>query len=757
MNLFELLNKSIKTRVIVLISLLVVISMIIVITLVASIVSTSISKQTSALLQNKSYIMHAKIEQRFLYLVENTDLLTKNEFMVNALTDADGRKKYLSPLVENFMLGKDVLSLNVVDFDGEAIFKTQEKIPLYNESEKLRSALAMGKTDYYIDEGDNEFVVVSPIEYYSTTQGAVIVVFDLSKILESNLLDDNNIFVTFFKDKKKIYQYNHFEELKYQINPLYRSKETSIFEQLGLSLELGMDSNVYTAPVKEVIYKMLILSFLFVGVGIIFARLLALSITNPILELYKRVTVANLSGDNFCSPIGTQDEIEALAKAFDKRTLMLQHQAEHDALTSLPNRVLFLDRMRERIKQAPRSKINFAVLFIDLDHFKEVNDSFGHDFGDKLLLIIGKHLKDVLRESDSVARIGGDEFTVLVNNIDNIDTIIPILQKIMEIFQKQFTIKHHKFYITCSIGISIYPLNGNTPEMLLKNADAAMYKAKDEGRNNYKFYTDDMTKRAYNRITLETELRQAIAKKEFEVYYQPQVNMQDKSIIGMEALVRWNHPTKGVVSPAHFIPLAEETGLIIEIDKQVTHDAMCQFQKWLNAGYSVGTLSVNLSMVQLNHEDFLNFVQESLLKSKIPPKHLMLEVTETQVMKNPQNAIVTLKQLKELEIRLAVDDFGTGHSSLSYLKQLPIDKLKIDQSFTKDVLLDEDDAELTRAIISIAKSLRLEVIAEGVETQGQVDFLIENGCNEAQGYFYYKPQNAQTITNILKLLHASSK
>ena len=389
-----------------------------------------------------------------------------------------------------------------------------------------------------------------------------------------------------------------------------------------------------------------------------------------------------------------------------------------------------------------------------MDHFKEVNDSFGHDFGDELLLIIGKYLENVLRESDSVARIGGDEFTVLLNSIDNMDTVIPILQNIMEVFQNPFTIKHHKFYITCSIGIAIYPTNGTTPELLLKNADAAMYKAKDEGRNNYKFYTDDMTIRAYNRITLETELRQAVMNREFEVYYQPQVNMEDASLIGMEALVRWNHPTKGLISPALFIPLAEETGLIIEIDKQVTLDAMYQFAQWLEDGYQVGVLSVNLSMMQLNHEDFLNFVQESLVKSKLSTKYLMFEVTETQVMKNPENAIVMLQQLKDLGIRLAVDDFGTGHSSLSYLKQLPIDKLKIDQSFTRDVLIDEDDAELTRAIISIAKSLRLEVIAEGVETEEQANFLIENGCKEAQGYFYYKPQSAQEITKILKALHS---
>ncbi len=276
-----------------------------------------------------------------------------------------------------------------------------------------------------------------------------------------------------------------------------------------------------------------------------------------------------------------------------------------------------------------------------------------------------------------------------------------------------------------------------------------MYKAKDEGRNTYKFYTDDMTQKAYERILLEKELREAIRNREFEVYYQPQVNMETKTIIGMEALVRWNHPEKGLVSPVKFIPLAEETGLIIDIDKQVMRDAMFQFQEWIEDGYDVGTLSLNLSMLQLNYEGFFEFVQETVNSAGISTSHMIFEVTETQVMKNPENAIMIFKQLKALGIRLAVDDFGTGHSSLSYLKQLPIDKLKIDQSFTRDVIVDKSDAELTRAIISIAKSLHLEIIAEGVETHEQRTFLVENGCVEAQGYLYYKPQKSEDITKIL--------
>lgn len=744
---FTFINKSIKRRVVSLISSLFVVVMIVIVLSVVSIVYNSMSYQTAISLDNKAASLHRRLEERLTYLIENSELLTKNGLIVNALTDADGRKKYLPPLVENFMLGKDVVSLSIVDFGGRAIFKTQEKIPLYNESEALRNALAMGKIDYYIQEEKNEFVVVSPIEYYNTTQGAAIVVFDLSKILANNLPADNNIYLSLLKNGKKIYTDNFIQGHKYQVNHHDKCESTTLFHGLGLSLELGMDSEVYIAPVRDVINKLLILSVIFITIGILLAIFLARSITKPILELHKRVT--NSSSEQFCSPLGTNDELEALAKAFDKRSIMLQYQAQHDALTALPNRVLFMDRLQEKIKLAPRNGCAFAILFIDLDHFKEVNDSFGHDFGDELLLVAGEYLTSILRESDSVARMGGDEFTILLNNIESINTIIPIIDKIMQLFQKPFTIRHHQFYITCSIGVALYPMNGESAEELLKNADAAMYKAKDEGRNNYKFYTDDMTARAYDRITLETALRGAIINKEFEVYYQPQVNMEDESIIGMEALVRWNHPHKGMITPNNFIPLAEETGLIVEIDRQVMHDAIYQYQKWIADGYKVGVLSINLSMVQLNHEDFLGFLQELLSASKIATDHVMFEVTETQVMKNPENAIVVLGQLKALGIRLAVDDFGTGHSSLSYLKKLPIDKLKIDQSFTQDVLVNESDAELTRAIIAIAKSLRLEVIAEGVETKEQGIFLMENGCMEAQGYFYYKPQKSQTITKIL--------
>ncbi len=744
----DLFNHSIKTRVVVLISALITSAMILITFMVVYIVQVNMSEQIGTMLENRAHSIHERLEQRIGNLVENTLLLTKNELMVNALTDANGRKIYLPQLVENFMEGKDVISLNIVDFDGRAIFQTQGKIPIYNESSELRSALALGEMTYYMQE-NNKLVIVSPIEYYNTTQGAAVVVFDMVKVAGRTLPEDENIYMKLSKNKYTVFLYNFNKDIEYKsyLHPI--PSDLDFFKHLGISLEIGVPLEIYTAPVKDVIVQLTIAGIFFILVGIYLAFILANSITTPILKLYNRVKFSSTENEMSCSPLGTNDELEELAKAFDERSLMLQEQAQHDALTKLPNRILFIDRLKQSITNAPRNKENLAVLFIDLDHFKEINDSFGHDFGDKLLVRVGKYLGSVLRESDTVARIGGDEFTILLNNLTNENSIVPILEKIMSLFKEPFIINKSQFYITCSIGVSVYPFDGHTPDTLLKNADAAMYKAKDSGRHTYEFYTKDMTQKAYDRITLETQIRQAIENKEFEVYYQPQVNMNSGKIIGMEALVRWNHPKDGLVSPAKFIPLAEETGLIIDIDRQVMQDAINQFKKWVEDGFDVGVLSLNLSIMQLNHEGFIVFLKNLISESKISVENLMLEITETQIMKNPEESIIKLQELQDIGIRLAIDDFGTGHSSLSYIKKLPIDKLKIDQSFTKGVLVGKDDAELTKAIISIAKNLNLEIIAEGVETEEQAAFLLQNGCDEAQGYLYFRPKDAKSISKIL--------
>ena len=741
---------SIRHKVVMQMVTQVVISLLLIMAITLYFISNHLHTQIGEQLDFQSRVLAEKLEQRLNYLMENTALLTRNDLMINALTDVSGRERYLPPLVKNFIEGKDVLSLSVVDFDGSSIFQTGDNIPGYNESTQLRAALAGNVTTIFISKVNNRLTIFAPIEYYSTTQGAVIVEFDLPAILRSNIPEDGVTAVRLFHGKQLLFEHSYQEKVNYRHNDHSKALSVSILEELDVYLDLAMPEEIYLQPVNEAISTFLLVGSLITLLSVFLASRTASKITAPILELYKRVRSANQDSEVLCSPLGSNDELEDLAKAFDERTLMLQYQAEHDTLTNLPNRVLFLDRLRQGIKKAERDNEKLAVLFVDLDRFKEVNDSYGHATGDELLQVVAMKTREVLRTSDSIARLGGDEFSIVLDGIEHEELLVDIVQKIMAVFKEPFLLEHNNFYVSCSVGIAVYPYNGKTPEELLKNADAAMYKAKDEGRNTYQFYTQDMTEKAFERVTLENQLRQAIVNNEFVVYFQPQYDIISNRIIGLEALIRWIHPEMGIVPPGRFIPLAEETGMIVEIDRQVMKMAMKQFTEWKQQGLVPGKLSMNLSMIQLNHEDFLDKVKITIFDAHVNTTDLVFEVTETQVMRNPERSIIMLKQLKKLGVGLAIDDFGTGHSSLSYLKRLPVDKVKIDQSFVRDIPFDNDDMELTSAIIALSKSLKLELIAEGVETTEQAEFLKENGCLQAQGYLYSKPENVETITEMLR-------
>lgn len=761
MEKLSLLNKSfsklfnrihsIRTKVVLLNSIVISMAIIVMTVVVLFLVQKQINSQVHFLLQNKAVSLHKSIEQRIEYLFENTQLLTKNELMINAMTDKDGKKSYLPKLIDNFMDGKDVEYLDVVDLYGTPVFQTQDRIPTYNSSSDLRTALAVGQTSIYLKEKTNQIVIISPIKYYDTTQGAVIVSFNINDIVKRTVSLDKDTYIKLLHNNKTIYEYNIDKNKNYESYQHNIYKNLPLLKDLGVGFEIGISDSVYNAPVKDSIFVLSIIGVMFVAIGILVAALIANYMIEPILTLYKRVKASSDDNNVQCSPLGTNDELEELAKAFDESMLKLQYLAEHDTLTKLPNRLLFIDRLNQAIHYCNRYDKKLAVVFIDLDRFKEVNDSFGHYVGDNLLMKVSARLKKIFRNTDSIARIGGDEFLLLIDMIENEDIVADVLQKIVKAFEDAFMLdKNRQVYITASMGISVYPSHGKTADELIKNADAAMYKAKDAGRNTYKFYTNDMTQKALERISLETELRDAIKNEEFEVFFQPQVNMVKNKIVGMEALIRWRHPKKGLVPPGKFIPLAEETGMIVEIDRWVMYNAMRQFVEWENAGFDPGVLSVNLSMIQIDNKDFLYAFELALKNSKISPDSVMLEVTETQVMRNPEHAIEVLNKLKSFGIKLAVDDFGTGHSSLSYLKRLPIDKIKIDQSFVFDVPNDKEDMELVAAIIAISKSLDLSIIAEGVETSEQSRFLQQKGCFEAQGYFYYKPMEASKVTDILK-------
>ena len=421
----------------------------------------------------------------------------------------------------------------------------------------------------------------------------------------------------------------------------------------------------------------------------------------------------------------------------------LHYQAHHDVLTGLPNRILFNDRLAQAIETAKRNKSKLAVLFIDLDNFKEINDSLGHDIGDEVLKKVASLLHSSIRDKDTISRFGGDEFSVILEDLDQIQDASSIASKILDTLSSSIVIGDNKLYVTTSIGISIYPDDGMDPLNLLKFADSAMYKAKDEGKNNYQYYDAKMTELAFERVVMEASIRAGIKNEEFIVHYQPQIDATTEKLIGMEALVRWQHPAMGLVPPARFISLAESTGLIVELDRYVMKSAMKQVASWYEDGLDPGVLALNLAVKQLQHKDFLSTLDRLIKETGCRSKWIELELTEGQIMLNPEEAVQILQRVSDMGIELAIDDFGTGYSSLAYLKRLPIDKLKIDQAFIRDLPDDDEDVGISRAVIALAKSLNLKIIAEGVETKAQKDFLIENGCDNIQGYYYSRPLAAE--------------
>lgn len=430
----------------------------------------------------------------------------------------------------------------------------------------------------------------------------------------------------------------------------------------------------------------------------------------------------------------------------------LRHQAYHDALTGLPNRLLFGENLELALNQAERAAHGVAVMLMDLDRFKYVNDTFGHDYGDKLLIMVAERLRSVIRKGDTLARMGGDEFTLLLPAVRDPSEIARVAEKIFGQFSTPFVIEKNDFTVTASIGVSTYPQDGDSPEALLKNADSAMYQAKEAGRNNCVYFTAAMNEKMKERLVIENELRRAIDAGELEVYFQPKQRLADGVLIGMEALVRWNHPQQGLVMPGRFISVAESSGLIIPLGWFVLEQACRRTAAWNRGGADL-RVAVNLSAYQFRDKGMLEVITQVLEQSGLDPHHLEIELTESLVMSDPEENIEQLVMLKRLGIAIAIDDFGTGYSSLSYLKRLPVDTLKIDQSFVTGVAKDAHDAELVRTIIGMAHGFKLEVVAEGVETAEQLDFLRRHECDLVQGYLYSHPLPADDFEAFLAAEH----
>jgi len=465
-----------------------------------------------------------------------------------------------------------------------------------------------------------------------------------------------------------------------------------------------------------------------------------------IFASWQTISVIRDNDGNVINYVSVFSDISSIKRSQEK----LDYLAHHDPLTDLPNRLLFNDRLQHALQRARREEHQLAVLFLDLDHFKNINDALGHPVGDVLLKQSAERITQLLRKEDTVARLGGDEFIILIEEIDEIQDVALMAQKIIETFNEAFTNDKHELHLTASIGISLFPQNGKEYDTLVKNADAAMYRAKEEGRNNYQFYTEALTTEAFERLTLETALRHALERDELVLHYQPQYLLETGKLVGVEALIRWQHPDMGLVPPMKFICLAEESGLIVAIGKWVLHTACAQMQCWLDAGFSLKRMAVNLSSMQFQKGDIVETVKSALKESRLSAQQLELEITEGLVMQETERTIELLNKLKDIGVTMAIDDFGTGYSSLAYLKQLPVEKLKIDRSFVRDIPDDPNDEAITRAVIVLGQSLQLEVIAEGIETEAQQEFLKSLGCNEGQGYLYSHPLPAEEFVKLLQ-------
>ncbi len=428
----------------------------------------------------------------------------------------------------------------------------------------------------------------------------------------------------------------------------------------------------------------------------------------------------------------------------------LSFLSNHDALTGLPNRLLFADRLQQAIIEARRYDRLVGVAFLDLDRFKNINDTLGHEVGDAALVVAAKRLREAVRPSDTVARLDGDEFAFLLTDMAKAEDAPIVVQRILDTFKKPIQVDGHELFMSASLGITLFPIDETNAEVLLSNADTAMYRAKEAGRSTCQFYTAEMTQRAHEEMALEGALRHAIERNELTLHYQPIVNLHSGRIVALEALLRWQHPERGLISPAQFIPLAEESGLIVPIGEWVLHQASAQMRAWRDTGHPNLHVSVNLSSRQFREPDLAERIASILANSGLDGVHLELELTESMLLTDVEKTVGLMQKLDTSGVSFSIDDFGTGYSSLSYLKRFPITVLKIDQSFVRDITTDSDDAAIVRAIITMAHSLGIQTVAEGVETAEQLHFLRANNCDAMQGYYFSKPQPADAITRLLK-------
>jgi len=753
-------HRSLQRKLILTICSFVALTMLIVTFTVAYILRNELYQQAYKDLGNSANSSLIQLENRIAYLVEGTARLAENPFMINGLIDSQARMTDLPPLLKNFSSGTSMRAAALLDFDGEPVYQDEHWLPEFNQSTELRAALSMGEIALYNDATNRQMTVIAPIKFYATTQGALVAAFDLHELLDRHAFRGSDGFLRLYINNAPIITLGQEVQRSYISSQQFPTSDTPMLQQLDISLEVGVPESQFESVIMTTVSR-------FVGIGItltliaaILAAWIGQGIASPIIELYRRVKDTRR---NTCAPLGTNDELEALAEAFDQRTSALEaaqqrlkeqrdlfeHEANHDTLTGLPNRYNFNQELDLAISTAVHRNLGFALAYIDLDRFKLINDSLGHPVGDKVLITVAERLKSILGEGDRLFRHGGDEFFLLTAPSADMEHERTILPRIVAALAEPVVKQGHDLDVRASIGVTHCPQDGTSSQTLTRNCDLAMYHAKKLGGGQYQYFHIHLSDQALQTMEVEAGLKRALQGGELRVYYQPQIDMRSGLMTGTEALVRWEHPEKGLLMPGSFIPIAEESRLIIDLGNEVLRLACLQQVEWYRAGLSPGRVSVNLAGAQIHEDNLVETVQATLAQTHCKPQWLELEVTEGFIMQDPARTVPILKQLKEMGILLSIDDFGTGYSSLTYLKRLPVHRLKIDQSFVRNAVMDPNDLAIIEAIIALANKLELELIAEGVETEEKKKLLLRAGCAHAQGYLYSKPVPAPELASML--------
>lgn len=902
MSTYGKLKTSIKTKIIfkVLVLLMLIVTACISLTVYISI--TNLREKTSLDLKNKLEKVVHDIELRLEFLKENTELLGNNELIINAFVGEEDREKYLLPLTNSFKKDKYINSLSVLDFDGRSIFQTNKDMPNFSNSEELRLSLSLAETIVYLKGKEKEIVYIVPIKYYDTTQGAIVVAYDMKGIIEKYNKLENYIYLKFFINEFEYYSKNYEDDRNYFVYKDLNIINHTILKNLNIVSEIGIIESIYLEPLQKLIAIILIFTLFTFSFGLWMAYYLATSITNPILELYSRIN--NIRSENKTKnyvSLSSRDELDELGYAFYKKEqelselnesldlkvkdaiknleveknrfslavegakdglwdwdlqtnsiflserfeLMLgydigdipqnidgwfkllhpddsantqkdineylenkninetyesvfrlrakdgswkwilgrgkaqfdtngipkrfvgfntdisqqvtyqeklKYTAKHDVLTHLPNRFLLTELLTYAMHTVKRKNLHLALLFIDLDGFKNINDTYGHDAGDEVLATIARRMSEVVRDSDIVARLGGDEFVIVASELKNNSEVIPLLHRLLTYLSAKILYKKQDMNVSASIGVSFYPqLNDIGNEVLLRQADQAMYSAKLLGKNQYQFFNVEASQELEEQQEALVYLRQAMINDEFVLFYQPKVNMINNKVLGFEALLRWNNPKEGLVYPDGFLPLVEhDPSFMIDLGHWVLDHAFFQLESWHLSGQDF-SLSVNVSSHEIKQKNFLSYLKKLFDKyPAIKPNTIEIEILESSAFEDFNLTSKILIECQKLGVSIAIDDFGTGYASLHYLKKLPMNTLKVDKSFVIDLLSVSQNLSIVEASIGLAKAFNSTIVAEGVESEEHGKVLLQLGCDIAQGYCISKAIPVENIDDWIK-------